>query len=164
MLVITYHSISDGPPPLCVGGRRFAEQLDFLLGEGWTCVTLRSLVDDLEFGRALGSASFALTFDDGYRDFRDEALPILEERGLPATLFAISSPDREQLAGGIGAPLLRRDEIEDVARRGIEIGAHGVSHQRLTTLADDALERELAGRGPGWSGRGHQGENYPGEQ
>ena len=37
--------------------------------------------------RGGGPKFAALTFDDGYRDTRDHALPILERHGAPATLF-----------------------------------------------------------------------------
>jgi peptidoglycan/xylan/chitin deacetylase (PgdA/CDA1 family) len=47
-------------------------------------------VDLAEAGRRLvhgGKPFAALTFDDGYRDTRDEALPVLERHGAPATVF-----------------------------------------------------------------------------
>ena len=155
MLVLTYHSISDGPPPSCVRPRRFAEQLDFLLAAGWKAIGLQELVGRIEAGDASEPATFAITFDDGYADFLSDALPVLEKRALPATLFAVSAADRDQLdqrdqldldqlAGGAGGRLLRRDELAEVARRGVEIGAHTVSHRRLTALDDATLDRELA--------------------
>ena len=156
MLVLTYHSISDGPPPACVSRRRFAEQLDFLLAAGWKAIGLPALVGQLEaaeasdpttFAVTFDPATFAVTFDDGYADFLSDALPVLEERSVPVTLFAVSSADRDQLdqlAGGAGGRLLRRDELAEVAGRGVEIGAHTVSHRRLTALDDATLDRELA--------------------
>ena len=113
MWVLTYHSISDGPPPLCTTSQQLAEQVDFLIGLGWEPTSLRAGIDEFESVAPASLSSpprFAATFDDGYRDFADHALPVLEARGIPATLFSVATYEREQLAGGIdGAPLLQRD-------------------------------------------------------
>lgn len=144
-LVLTYHSISEGPGPLRVSPRAFEEQLERLARAGFEAVPLASVVDDLEAARPFGGRRFALTFDDGYRDFADAALPILERRGLPATLFVTAARDRERLPGGLPQPLLPLDALAGLAIRGVEIGAHSVAHGDLTALTADALERELAG-------------------
>jgi peptidoglycan/xylan/chitin deacetylase (PgdA/CDA1 family) len=144
MLILTYHSISDGPPPLCTTADRFAEQLDFLLGAGLEPVALRDALERHASGEAPPADRFALTFDDGYRDFSRTALPLLEARSLPVTLFAVVTEERERLAGGTEAPLLELGELRELAQRGVELGAHGVAHTDLTALDDDALERELA--------------------
>jgi peptidoglycan/xylan/chitin deacetylase (PgdA/CDA1 family) len=145
MWVLTYHSISDGPAPLCISAQRFAAQLDFLLASGWKATSLRVCVDALEAGEvAEDTPRFAVTFDDGYRDFAEAALPILEERGIPATLFSVATDERTRLAGGIdGAPLLGRDELRELASAGVEIAGHGIDHVDLTGLGDTELEREV---------------------
>lgn len=152
MLVLTYHSISDGPPPLCVSRDRLAEQLDFLLGLGLEAVPAGSIAGMLAAGNP-GHTTFAITFDDGYHDFIENALPVLEARKLPATLFALPPVDdvarsREgkipyTVPGGTRDRVLRPDELRDVIARGIEIGAHSVSHCDLTKLSDSDVEREL---------------------
>ncbi|MFI5011834.1 MAG: polysaccharide deacetylase family protein [Hyphomicrobiales bacterium] len=53
---------------------------------GYELVTLTEAVARLRTGR--GRVPFAaLTFDDGYRDNLDRALPVLERHGAPMTLF-----------------------------------------------------------------------------
>jgi peptidoglycan/xylan/chitin deacetylase (PgdA/CDA1 family) len=142
-LVLTYHSISAGQPPLCMSRRRFEAQLDLLARAGFEAVSFDSIVAALEAGRELPDAVFALTFDDAYRDFADHALPILERRGLPAMLFATTSPDRDAPPGGFVAPLLEREKFAALTERGVEIGAHSVHHSDLTVLDDADLEQEL---------------------
>jgi peptidoglycan/xylan/chitin deacetylase (PgdA/CDA1 family) len=154
MLVLTYHSISPGPAPLCVTALRLAEQLDALAALGWRGIALSELearITGPEAPSAESERLFAITFDDGYRDFLEAALPVLETRGLPATLFALppidatraGAADAAQVPGGTDAPILSREELRSVAGRGVEIGAHGVSHCDLTRLDAAALDREL---------------------
>jgi len=165
VLVLTYHSVSEGPPPLCVSPERLAEQLDFLCGLGLEAISLRELVTCVRAGRSLPEKSFAITFDDGYRDFRESALPVLEARGLPATLFALALENpSEEVPGGLPAPALSRDELRDVAARGVEVGAHSLSHCDLTRVDDAQLERELVeGRHilEGWVGSPVASFAYP---
>jgi len=143
-LVLTYHSIAPGPPPLHIAADRLAAQLDLLSSAGLEPVSLAAIVESLERDRELPRPSFSVTFDDAYRNFAETALPILERRGVPATLFVTASADRAALAHGTGAPLLALAELAALAARGVEIGAHSISHIDLTALGDDALRRELA--------------------
>ncbi len=88
-----------------------------------------------------------LTFDDGYADFLDEALPVLRKHGCRATVFVL--PGRP---GGVNEwdplgprkPLLTHDDIRRLAVAGMEVGSHGLYHQDLTGLSDEELRRETA--------------------
>ncbi len=86
-----------------------------------------------------GSSGVALTFDDGYADLLTNVIPLLVELSLPVTLFLTVDHVRT------GAPLyLRRDDVASLAALpNVTIGAHGVSHRRLTSCSDADLEREL---------------------
>jgi peptidoglycan/xylan/chitin deacetylase (PgdA/CDA1 family) len=97
-------------------------------------------------GRAEAAGIAALTFDDGYVDFAEAALPILARRGLHATLFVPAG-----LLGGsndwdrgyaqerriLDAPALRALDPAHV-----ELGAHGLTHCRLAALAPATLRAE----------------------
>lgn len=62
------------------------ETLDVLRAEGFAFVPLDAVPGRLE-GPGGGPPFAAVTFDDGFRDNRDHALPVLQERGVPWTAF-----------------------------------------------------------------------------
>jgi len=84
--VVFYHRVTDDPDPLAISRRRFVAQMDLLRAEGYR------VVDVIEAARLLAAGSglervVALSFDDGYRDVAEHALPVLERRDFRATVF-----------------------------------------------------------------------------
>ena len=97
-------------------------------------------------GRSEAATLAALTFDDGYVDFADTALPILARRGLHATLFvpagmlgATNAWDRGQARE---RSILDARALRALDPVHVELGAHGLSHCRLARLATAALRAE----------------------
>ncbi|WP_375461183.1 polysaccharide deacetylase family protein [uncultured Enterovirga sp.] len=82
---------------------------------GYAIVPLDEVPDRLRRG---GGRFVALTFDDGYRDNRDHALPILTSHDAPWTMFVTTD-----YASGEGR--LWWLELEEVIRRSDEIGLDG---------------------------------------
>jgi peptidoglycan/xylan/chitin deacetylase (PgdA/CDA1 family) len=91
-VILTFHRVRAQPPLSYAPNRQLEitpEFLDLALSvvrrEGFELVSLD------EARRRIGdpkSAAFAaLTFDDGYRDTRDVALPVLERHGAPFTVY-----------------------------------------------------------------------------
>jgi peptidoglycan/xylan/chitin deacetylase (PgdA/CDA1 family) len=117
VLVLGYHRISDGADPfdIAVPARHFAEHLDVIakiahpmrLPDG-----IRAVTEDRVPRRAV-----VLTFDDGYHDTFTSALPLLERRGIPATVFVTTGyPGSEfwwdelaRIADTIGPARLERE-------------------------------------------------------
>lgn len=88
-LVFGYHRVADAawdPQKLCVSPDHFREQMR-LLGATARPLALGDLVRGLQRGERLDRC-FVVTIDDGYEDTLTTALPILEENGIPATVFA----------------------------------------------------------------------------
>jgi peptidoglycan/xylan/chitin deacetylase (PgdA/CDA1 family) len=83
-----------------------------------------------------------LTFDDGYRDFLTEAMPILDRYDFTATVFVLTGRfggSNEWDRPGPQKALLTADEVRHVAASGIEIASHGVNHVALGSGSDDAV-------------------------
>lgn len=144
--VLMYHSVStcaDDPYRITVSPYRLDRQLRWLSSRGLTGVSVGELMRARASGR--GAGLVGLTFDDGYADFVDTALPLLRRHGCTATVFVL--PGR---LGGDNAwdelgprkPLLSADGIRTAEAEGMEIGSHGLLHTDLTTADDATLERE----------------------
>jgi peptidoglycan/xylan/chitin deacetylase (PgdA/CDA1 family) len=83
----------------------------------------------------------AVTFDDGWRDNRTVAWPILERYRATATVFLV----RDWCAAGThaGGTFLRPEEIRDLLAAGMEFGAHTATHAQLDRLGDREAELEM---------------------
>jgi peptidoglycan/xylan/chitin deacetylase (PgdA/CDA1 family) len=80
-----YHRVNGGNGVDGLNVDVFREQLR-MIKKDFHPMALDDLVKAGERG-TLPDNAVALTFDDGYRDFYEHAFPLLEEMGLPATLF-----------------------------------------------------------------------------
>jgi peptidoglycan/xylan/chitin deacetylase (PgdA/CDA1 family) len=91
----------------------------------------------------------AITFDDGFSNFLEYALPELKRYAFPATVFVVNRHvggrnDWPSQAPGIPVlPLMNWDELAAIARDGISIGAHTLTHPSLTELSPEELENEI---------------------
>jgi peptidoglycan/xylan/chitin deacetylase (PgdA/CDA1 family) len=126
MVVLCYHSISEANDPWCVPPGEFAWQVRWL-------------------ARWFRPGTVTLTFDDGYADFAD-AWPPVRSYGLPAVVFAVSGAlgGLADWEGANGLPLLSRGALRDLACQGVEVGAHSVTHARLSRLDAGRAREEMA--------------------
>lgn len=147
-LILMYHGVADvaeDPNQLCVSPGRFAEQMTSLQRLGLRGVGIGALVDAMWAGRQRGLVG--ITFDDGYVNVLEAALPELRRRGFTASVFIISG----RLGGtnewdeGPSWPLLSGHQVGELAAAGIEIGSHGSTHVRLAGLEAGQLETEVSG-------------------
>jgi peptidoglycan/xylan/chitin deacetylase (PgdA/CDA1 family) len=148
--VLMYHSVTAAPPSstrrLSVHPDAFAQQLDLLRRHGFSTPTFGEFAAALQSGRDLPERSVVLTFDDGYADFHDTVLPLLDARGFTATLFVTTGWLADAGARAAGRPLDRMlswAQLRALARAGIEIGAHSHSHAQLDQIRGAALGEEL---------------------
>ncbi|MEK7162598.1 MAG: polysaccharide deacetylase family protein, partial [Patescibacteria group bacterium] len=98
-LAVNYHYIDEedryprGIYP--VSPARFRLQLQEL-GKFFKFVGQREILEALEGKKRLPENSCAITFDDGLRSQYEEALPILDEMGIPAIFFINGLPYLER--------------------------------------------------------------------
>ncbi len=94
----------------------------------------------------------AITFDDGYADNCDHALPLLIAERIPCTYFVSSrhiltgTPFPHDLAKGRPLAPNNPEQIQKLAQAGIEIGSHTRTHANLGRIKDpDLLRDEIVG-------------------
>jgi peptidoglycan/xylan/chitin deacetylase (PgdA/CDA1 family) len=149
IIVLAYHAITadeqEDPEQLTVSRRRFADQMRWLKDLGYPVVPLRTAAAQLTAG-TVEQSSVVLTFDDGYRSFYENAVPVLLEHGYPATMFlvpgAMNGQPHEGLPERLG-PLLDWSQARELVRSGIVAGAHGMTHRKLALLPAEAARREV---------------------
>jgi peptidoglycan/xylan/chitin deacetylase (PgdA/CDA1 family) len=162
--VLLYHSVARDSSarfrPWTVHPRRFAAHMEHLSARGYQGLTVSQLEQAMRpGGPPLPGRPVVITFDDGFADFHSTALPVLEEQRLASTLYVTTA----YLGGTAGwlarereqdRPMLRPEQLQDVADRGVEVGAHSHTHPRLDELgaaeagaeirrSKDVLEQEL---------------------
>jgi peptidoglycan/xylan/chitin deacetylase (PgdA/CDA1 family) len=148
--ILMYHSVTRSPPAatrnLSVTPEAFAAQLDVLGGLGATTLTFSEASNRLAAGMALPPRAVVLTFDDGYADFSEQVVPLLERHGATATVFVTTGWIGNGGVHAAGRPLDRMltwAQVREVAAAGLEVGAHGHSHAQLDQLPDAELQAEL---------------------
>lgn len=153
--VLMYHSI--GPVP--VSSRRrsifvpaavFVRQMALLARLGYRGLSMGEAMPYLRGERASDGKVCAITFDDGFADTVETALPILRRYGHRATCYAVS----DRLGGinawsadtlGVTSPLASAAQLRQWLDAGMELGAHTRTHARLTQLDDARLADEVGG-------------------
>jgi heparosan-N-sulfate-glucuronate 5-epimerase len=152
VLVLCYHGVSDSwPSGLAVESDHLDEQIGRLVRSGYEPTTFTDAV--------LGPRDrdrFAVTFDDAYLSVLEKARPVLERHGVPGTVFVptgLAGADGPMSWPGISewvdtphADELRPlswEQLNELESAGWEVGAHSVTHARLTELSDEDLQREL---------------------
>jgi peptidoglycan/xylan/chitin deacetylase (PgdA/CDA1 family) len=146
-MIFMYHGVADvdeDPNQLCVSPARFAEQMAWLARRGLRGVGIAELVDAMRAGRQRGLVG--LTFDDGYTNVLETALPVLRQHGFGATAYIIS----DRLGGtnewddGPIWQLMTGDQVRELAAAGIEIGSHAATHMRLAGASPAQLTAEIS--------------------
>lgn len=144
--ILLYHRIADDRDPLAVAPRRFREQMAFLAAAGYRVVDLMDALALLD-GGAVPSRTIALTFDDGFADVGDHALPVLAAHGFRATVFvatAVTDGRRSFPWYARQPPVLGWDDVLALDRGGtLRFEAHTVSHPNLLALDDASARAEI---------------------
>ena len=124
--VLVYHNIGkEARGRLVLGVDVFTEQMKYLKAHGFRVVSVAEFVEWLQLRRQLPRKTVVLTFDDGYRSFREHAYPVLKELGFTATLFVYTD------YVGAGRNALNWDDLKALTAEGFDVQAHSKSHADL---------------------------------
>lgn len=136
-IVLYYHGVT------AAQRRNFEWQMRWLKAH-YSVVSLGSILKNAD------RRQVCITFDDGLDNVRLNALPVLCDLQIPATVFAVpgnlgrepswsmaaSHPDRHEL-------LSTAEQLREYPAELIEVGSHSLTHPDLSMLAGEQLRREL---------------------
>ena len=149
--ILMYHQI-DAPPPrgtplrgLVVAPSSFSWQMKMLRLMGYMGLSMRDLEPYLT-GQKIGKV-VGITFDDGYRNNVEYALPVLQQQCFTATCYGVSS-----LIGGTNSwdngivaakPLMSLQDWQIWHQAGMDVGSHSRTHAKLTELAAEDARTQI---------------------
>jgi peptidoglycan/xylan/chitin deacetylase (PgdA/CDA1 family) len=171
--ILMYHSVRSDPRAASdvLGGIAHSEavfrgQME-LLARKFRPVTLDLLAEHLRMGRELPQRSVVVTFDDGYADNHESAMPILNQTGMPGAFYVtVDCIDRRRLPwpGRLRFPFrtTQRSSWRDRSGKQWSLESHDTREKafacacetccRLTGAAQDefvaAVERDLDSAAP----------------
>jgi peptidoglycan/xylan/chitin deacetylase (PgdA/CDA1 family) len=140
IVVLMYHSISRSGWSFSTTPDVFEKQIQYLRADGYKFLDTNDLEKIVLGDSNTTKKGVLITFDDGYRDFITEAMPILNKYNIPAVIFVHTNRSPEQLKNEI--PLLSWPEIQQLSAK-FEIGNHSHSHPNLKKMSPPELESEI---------------------
>jgi peptidoglycan/xylan/chitin deacetylase (PgdA/CDA1 family) len=151
--VLLYHHIGiprpDSYPYLTVTPDQFRKQIQWLVHHGYRFISASEYLAFLQGNAVPDRKPVLITFDDAYADLDTNALPILQENGIRATIFVVTSQidgtnvwDKSR-GWAHSFPLLSKERIRHWASQGMEFGAHSHTHRDLRMVPKPALEEEV---------------------
>ncbi len=155
VVVLMYHSISQPNTSkaspyyeTCTSPSRFAQHMEFLHNNNYCVIPLDELSISLkkENSRRKAKPDIIITFDDGFKDFKTEAAPILKKFAFPATVFlptAFIGEDHSDRKSFKKKECLTWAEVRHLCTEGFTFGSHSANHIKLINATPDQVHREL---------------------
>ncbi len=142
--ILCYHKIAAPPPRARIKGlylepNLFRQQIQELAAEGF------SFVSPAEQDQA---RAIAITFDDGFLNNLEAALPVMQEAGCRAINFLVAdrigkTSDWEAREGGEADSLMDESQVREWLAAGNWIGAHTCTHPRLSQRSRAQAKEEI---------------------
>ncbi len=139
-----YHRVSDSHPngwTLSVDD--FRRHLDLLQSRG-TIVDLAEAQRRVRSG-ASDHCTFTVTFDDGYAENLDFAIPEMLQRNIPCTYFVTTqnflknTPFAHDVKAGVPLRVHTAKQIRELSDAGIEMGGHTRTHIDFSEVSDPSV-------------------------
>ena len=146
--ILTFHTLDEQGSVISFSPGVFRRAMGRLHENGYRTLSLTDAVVTLQHNRPVPDHSFVITFDDGYQSVYTEALPLLREYGMSATVFltvgtTATTESTSQLPTLGGRFMLSWGEIRKMQDQGFAFGAHTLTHPDLTRLPGDKVEAEI---------------------
>jgi len=152
--ILMYHQCATPPAKgtpfrsLTVDPAVFARHMRWLKAMGYRGLSMRDLQPYLR-GEKQGKV-FGLTFDDGFVNVAENAVPIMADLGFTATNYFVAAQvggtnawDAEK--GVPTARLMDGGQIRAWANAGHEVGSHTIAHANLKECSADQAREQIGG-------------------
>jgi peptidoglycan/xylan/chitin deacetylase (PgdA/CDA1 family) len=146
VMVLFYHRVADEPSGPCTISRtEFTQQMDWLADQ-FDLVSLEEAQRRIRHGSTRPAVS--ITFDDGYAENCEHALPLLIKRQIPCTYFVCTRhvvrglPFPHDMARNQPHQPNTIEQLRALASAGVEIGAHTRTHADLGRIHDNKRLRD----------------------
>lgn len=135
--VLSYHMVNAQPETYSIDPADFEDHMRYLAENGYTAISLKQFYAATQHQETLPAKPVIITFDDGYQDNYQIALPVMEKFGMKGTVFVI--------VDNVGKPgYLSWQQIKEMQQRNTEIGSHTLTHAKLNELAyNDQVKETL---------------------
>lgn len=147
--ILMYHRIGQQKEDKnTVSPERFELQLQYLEDHGYETLSLGEWYQKIQLREKLSTKSVILTFDDGYRDNWELAMPLLKRYQCKATVFMVAdlvgqTNQWEKNEFRQGAEMMTAEHLKEWVAAGFEVGSHGMKHQRISGLNEKELKIEV---------------------
>ncbi|MFA6423126.1 MAG: polysaccharide deacetylase family protein [Patescibacteria group bacterium] len=146
--ILLYHKI--GTPKegeetsYYVSPEKFELQMRWLALNNYRVISLDALVNYLTTGKNKPTdKSIVITFDDGTIGQYQNAFPILKQYHYNATFFMVPSwLDKGSV--GTGSDYMSWNNALEMAKYGMIIGSHNMTHRDMNAATDDEINYELS--------------------
>lgn len=133
VVILLYHRVGVGQREIDLPLRAFERQL------AWLTERERVLPLDQTLNERGG---VALTFDDGYRDFHEHVVPLLDRYRVPAVLYLATGLVGDGAARSTDS--LSWDDLREAVSTGlVTVGSHTHGHTDLSVADEQLAEEEM---------------------
>lgn len=151
--ILMYHQIGEPAPKgtpyrgLTVTPKKFRRQMHWMARLGYRGLSMTDLLPYIR-GEQSGKV-FGITFDDGYRNVLENALPVLLSLNFTSTTYFVANQfdgsnvwDHDK--GIPPSPLMSKNEARRWVAAGQEAGSHTLDHVHLTKISSDLAHQQIA--------------------
>ena len=142
--ILMYHSIGSSKNNLSVSINNFEKQMNFMKKNNYKTISFKNL-DTLNKSHKY----FIITFDDGYEDVYDNALPIMKKFGFHSICYFVTNligfhnvwDENQDNFNKLN--LMNTEKIRSWLNNGMDIGSHTATHKNLTILNSEEKKSEI---------------------
>lgn len=144
--IFVYHSIDHSGTSIAISPEQFEQQLAYLQKKGYQCISASQALDNQR--KEAPTKSVVLTFDDAYTNIAPWIETLLSQ-GHTATIFVPTAVLGGtncwdlQKEGIVQTQIMTATQLQTLASKGCEMGAHTQNHPNLTEIPVEELITQL---------------------